>query len=77
VVAIGIASGQREVLSMTVNWLVKPFDEAYQVQVDVTGTACGDLYVLRQYLDMVYFGCWQCRQALAQAVTSMDRPFHT
>jgi len=46
--------------------------------VDVAKTAHGYRYVLSQDLHMaVELAHWQCRQALAQEVTSLERPFYT
>jgi hypothetical protein len=46
--------------------------------VDVAETAGGYRDVLRRYLDVaVILARWQPRQAFAQAVTSLERPFQT
>ena len=51
--------------------------------MDVAEMARGNGYVLRRYLDVGgvpvpgTFASWRCRHALAQAVTSLERPFYT
>ena len=66
--AIGIASGQREVVSTIVNETPGCWKVAFQVHVDVPEPACCHQYVLWWYLYVMVDGFlarWQCRQALA------------
>ncbi len=77
----GIASGQREVLSMMVKRWVKPLDAwrgptrsmwMWLNRQVGTGMCCGGTWTWRWTLAR-----WQCRQARAQTVTLVERPFQT